>query len=166
ANWADAARCCRTLEKLYAEAKHPEVADHYAGLAEKYAKSAGIELSGPETVAEAAAAVAHAVGEGIPEAVDIPASRVESKTKEIDLSTEWETVEATTAPQPPRSALTQSEIAALIEEIRFYLQHSLWDEAETAINKCAAQVPGSPELAQLREQLAAGRNPVPKAAPV
>jgi tetratricopeptide (TPR) repeat protein len=75
-------------------------------------------------------------------------------------------VEATTTPQATRSALSQAEVAALIEEIRFYLQHNLWDEAETAINKCAAQVPGSPELAQLREQLAAGRNPVPKAAPV
>ena len=53
----------------------------------------------------------------------------------------------------------------LIEEIRFCLANSMWDEARASIERCAALAPDLPELAELRQQVEAAATAAP-AAPV
>jgi len=165
-NWLEVGRCCRTLEKLYAEARHPEVADRYSDLAQKYGSTGENAVPAPSTVEHAGKAVPAAQSPQV-------AAASSSSTREIDLSAEWETAGVSDVPEvktesasahaatPAVKKLTDSEIAALVEEVRFYLQHNLWEEAQIGIEKCAERRPDMSELPALRQQLAAGRAPKP-----
>jgi tetratricopeptide (TPR) repeat protein len=101
-----------------------------------------------------------------------PAVPVAGEAHEIDLSAEWEAAlteqpaEAAPVAETPAELAaapsefevatpeTQPSVAAdLLEEIRFYLSHSMWDEARSAISRCEQAEPASLELADLRQQL-------------
>jgi hypothetical protein len=92
--------------------------------------------------------------------------------REIDLSGEWE--QMTSVEQPPQPPATEStaqfigrDTAAkavssdLIDEVKFYLSQSMWEEARAGIGKLDVLAPGSPEVAALSEQLAAATAPPP-----
>ena len=148
---AEAAECCRKIHEVYLKAGFHDSALQYKEAAKKYAERAG------ESAAPAAPAVASAGGET-------------GGQKEMDISSEWES----SLTQPVADSVAKSAgageraeaIASLVEEVRFYLQHELWEEAEAAIAKCEQQYPDVPELRGFREQLKArARKAKPKAAP-
>ena len=136
----EAAECCRRVQEVYAHAGFGDSAQQYQEIAKKYAERAG-ELPPAEN------------------AVTASAPPADSSHAEIDISGEWETSLA----QPVAESVAKSAgaggqaeaIANLVEEVRFYLQHELWEEAEAAIAKCAAQFPELPQLHEFRAQLQA-----------
>ncbi|HSB76955.1 MAG TPA: tetratricopeptide repeat protein, partial [Terriglobales bacterium] len=138
---AEAAECCRRIHQVYLQAGFQDSAQQYEELANKYAERAG-ELP--------AAAASVAAGEG---------SGARSEQQEIDISSEWES----SLTQPVAESVAKSAgageqaeaIASLVEEVRFYLQHELWEEAEAALAKGEEQFPDIPELRGYREQLRA-----------
>jgi tetratricopeptide (TPR) repeat protein len=73
--------------------------------------------------------------------------------REIDLS-EWESMTSVEEPAPPAAA--QADTGPLIEEIRFFLSQSMWEESRSGIEKLESQAPAAPEIADLRQQLQAG----------
>jgi tetratricopeptide (TPR) repeat protein len=148
----EAAECCRKIHDVYLKAGFHDSALQYHEAAKKYAERAGESATAP--VAAAAGAEA---GDG---------------HQEIDISSEWES----SLTQPVAESVAKSAgageqaeaIAGLVEEVRFYLQHELWEEAEAAIAKFEAQYPDVPELRGFREQLKARAQkakPKPMAAP-
>jgi tetratricopeptide (TPR) repeat protein len=86
---------------------------------------------------------------------------------EIDLSGEWE--QMTSVEQPPaaepsaqfigRDTAAAAVVTDLIEEIKFYLSQSMWEEARSGIGRLEVLRPDSADLPALREQLAAGTAP-------
>src|SRR5205823_1636375 len=77
---------------------------------------------------------------------------------EIDLS-DWEqmtSVEEPAAAAAAAPAPTIDKSAELVQEAEFYLSQSMWREAEGAINNLRANNSNAPQLAGLREKLAAG----------
>jgi len=145
-HFQQAAECCFTLAEVYREAGFDEHASKCADVAERYAARAG---SAPVPLHEAAAPVEAPPSNG---AKSAPA------TEEIDLSGDWES-ETTAAPAEADvveiSEPDDSDITGLLEEIGFYLKHGLWEEAASAIEKCAQQAPNLPQLDSFREQLQA-----------
>jgi len=98
----------------------------------------------------------------------------ESEAGEIDLSAEWDgaltsdvtadTVEAEThsAMEPPVdevSADTSDAIAETIEEIRFYLDHSMADQARAAFTKLQTLSAENTQIAALRVEINAASGP-------
>ncbi|HEV2118342.1 MAG TPA: tetratricopeptide repeat protein [Terriglobales bacterium] len=138
----EAAECCRKIHDVYLKAGFHDSALQYQEAANKYAERAGETAAGS---AQATAAVAGAEGG--------------NGHQEIDISGEWES----SLTQPVAQSVAKSAgggeqaeaIASLVEEVKFYLQHELWEEAEAAIAKCEAQFPNVPELRGFREQLQA-----------
>ena len=145
----EAAECCRRVQEVYAHAGFQDSAQQYQEIAKKYAERAGEPATG-ESAAPA------------------KAMHADSSHGEIDISSEWESSLA----EPVAESVAKSAgaggqaeaIASLVEEVRFYLQHELWEEAEAAIAKCATQFPELPELAEFRAQLQ-GRAAKAKAKP-
>lgn len=143
----DAAECCRRVQDVYLKAGFNDSAQQYGEAAKKYAERAG----------ESAPAAA------------VAASPAADGKAEMDLSSEWESSLA----QPVAQSVSKSAgagaqaeaVASLVEEVKFYLHHKLWEEAEAAIAKCEAQFPDLVELRGFREQLRAGMKPAPKPAP-
>src|SRR6266571_1666418 len=84
---------------------------------------------------------------------------------EIDLSEEWENMATSTAAPGPAAQAT-SPAAALLDEIKFYLSQAMWEEARIGIAKCHKIAPQTPELAELRQQLAVGTKAAGQAAAV
>ncbi len=132
----EAAECCRKVHEVYLKAGFQDFAQQYGEMASKYA-----ERAAESTPAAAQAAVP---GDG---------------HQEMDISSEWES----SLTQPVVDSVVKSAgageraeaIASLVEEVKFYLQHQLWEEAEAAIAKCEVQYPDVPELHGFREQLRA-----------
>jgi tetratricopeptide (TPR) repeat protein len=100
----------------------------------------------------------------------------ESVSHEIDLSSEWDRmVQAEPQAEPlvePVSSLRQTvwedvepqpaaaaDVADVVEEIRFYLSQSMWQEARAAIERCDSIAPEYPELADFKAELAKGSAP-------
>ncbi len=154
--FADAARCCQILQAVYQQAGHDEQANQYAEMAAKYAERAG---------AAPLAAAAPPVPDFTVEVQPPPAFAVETETpaappaaaevaaaapaKEIDLSEDWETHAVAEPAAPPPVA----SVSDLLEEIRFYISQSMWDEARAACGRCAAMAPDNSDLAALQAQL-------------
>ncbi|HYX69273.1 MAG TPA: tetratricopeptide repeat protein, partial [Terriglobales bacterium] len=138
------------------------------------------ELVVEPTPVESAPVEAPAVAEfdlaATPEAA--PPAPAPEAAHEIDLSADWEsmmTVEQPAAAEaaPPAEAeipsaqfigqeaaaqaATGAAVNDLVEEVRFYLSQSMWNEAASGIERCAAMAPDLPALAELRQQLDAGR---------
>ncbi len=99
---------------------------------------------------------------------------------ELDLSDEWENALLVEPPAPAASAGSglrlepelpvepatpqvtppaRPRIADLIAEAEFYLSQAMYNEAAEAIARCETATPGSSEVAELKEQLAAARRP-------
>jgi tetratricopeptide (TPR) repeat protein len=143
----EAAECCRRVQDVYVKAGFNDSAEQYGEAANKYAERAG------EAAPVAAAATQPGAGHA-----------------EMDLSGEWES----SLTQPVVDSVVKSAgaggqaeaVASLVEEVKFYLHHKLWEEAEAAIAKCEAQFPDLVELRGFREQLRAGIKPVPRPAPM
>src|SRR5581483_3007730 len=74
--------------------------------------------------------------------------------QEIDISGEWSAVEeAHPAKSKETAASTGDEqLDAILEEVRFYLSNSMWEEAWAAIGNAEALSPGAPELENLKKQ--------------
>jgi tetratricopeptide (TPR) repeat protein len=129
----EAAECCRTLESAYAQAGHREYATKYGKLADRFDKQRSASV------------------------VTEPAEPVAAPAQEIDLSHEWEGSTGVTAEaaKAESHAPAKADAGELVQEIKFYIEHAMWEEAETGIAKCAAEFPNVPELTDLRALLAA-----------
>ncbi len=134
-----------------------------------------------EPAVEAAAPATAAAEEAAPVEAAAPAPSGPAISHEIDLSEEWERVlsaeqagAAAPAPPPAEQASVsvweaQGEAAAaqageaqldavvgdLVEEARFYLAQSMWEEARSAVARAEALAPKAPAVAEVRSQLAA-----------
>jgi tetratricopeptide (TPR) repeat protein len=140
--FADAARCCETLESVYLQAGHPDEARQYREMAARYHERAGATLSATEVQAPA-----HSVEVEAP-----PAAPPAAPAREIDISEEWETHAAAAAPVP--------SAGELLDEIRFYISQGMWNEARAACERCQAIAPANPELAGLQSQVTAASAPM------
>src|ERR1700740_2797249 len=60
-----------------------------------------------------------------------------------------------------KAAAAGDVVGDLLEEIRFYVSQAMWEEAQAAIQKCAALAPGIPELEELRQQVEKSRRVAP-----
>jgi pilus assembly protein FimV len=129
--FAEAAVCCRALEKVYSDAGYAEEAGRYGELAARYEERGGStpamessiqEQAGASTVQEAAPwpAAAGFDIEAVPATLPIPAedsaeltTQVAPAASEFDLSDEWEGVSSEEpAAALPRAHGQESEIAA------------------------------------------------------
>ena len=72
---------------------------------------------------------------------------------EIDLSSEWEISEPGPAPADAQPAVDEQTVLETVEEIRFYLAHSMVEQAHAAMAKLESYTPHSPQLAALREEI-------------
>ena len=164
----EAAVCCRTLESAYHDAGYPDEAMRYGELAARYEQSAGtvaadanvpveiaplseMRVSAPEGQAHPEFAVAHTE--------PVPVAEVQ------DVATEWEdslavdsssTVEEVSAGDGEASP----EIAETVEEIRFYLEHFMTDQARAALEKLETLTQDASILNPLRAALQSGATPV------
>ncbi|MGI9100815.1 MAG: tetratricopeptide repeat protein [Terriglobales bacterium] len=148
--FADAARCCETLEVQFRKAGHAEQAKQYHDMAAKYRDRAGAAEFG---FADAGGPPAPAV-EVAPAAVEVevqpPVATAPAAHKEIDISEEWETHAAPVAEAP-----AVSPVKDLLDEIRFYVSQSMWSEASAACARAEAVAPDDAELASLKAQIPA-----------
>jgi tetratricopeptide (TPR) repeat protein len=137
--FADAAQCCDTLESVYLQAGHPDLARQYGEMAAKYRERAGaapaVEAQPPVYSVEPEAAAA------APSAAAAP---------EMDISEEWESHAA--APLP--------SAGAALDEVRFYISQGMWNEARAACERCRAMAPGNPEVAALQAQITTALAPL------
>ena len=177
ARFANAAQCCERLQGLYSQGGFSEYAEKYAELSSKYRRQAVVEEPVPqmEHVTEAPAvetpvSETRAYEAPAPEAPTYSEAVVSptlEAEQEIDISGEWEKAYSPEEASPlntQQEQTTPSQVSSeRLEEIQFYIQHGLLEEAQAAIVKCETEFPSRPELALLREQLAARL--APKEAP-
>ena len=172
--FSDAARCCDVLHSVYRKAGHAELAKQYAEMSAKYHQRVG------EPVPDFSAQIVEAEpvpGEAPPDAGDTPAVLVESvpavsasqSTRAVEIGfQEWEEMIAVEppAPEPTSQFISRKNVEAaragdligdLLEEIRFYISQSMWEEAASAIEKCEALASDLPEVQELRAKLEKGR---------
>ncbi len=177
----EAARCCDLLTEVYGKAGHADQARQYRDMASKYRERA----TQPGAVAAPAAAPAmaeFAMEVAPPEAqpaagftMEVPppaAPEPVAVGHEEDLSSEWEsmmTAEAPPAEAPPPpppvepAAPAGPSLKDVLEEAGFYLSQSMWNEAGAALDRAGEIAPGDPQVAALRERLAAATAPPPAA---
>ncbi len=219
--FAEAALCCRTLQRVYSEAEYPEEASRYGELAERYeerssapapglpteeehifldapapqGESAVEEFAVDESPTEEVAVVEESApaqtsvkaeaspwptsGESAEEiAVDAEAefavvdesaaSADAAAPGEIDLSSEWDdsiTVEDGDTPAAKEVEVENAvgdhdvpdsgKVAETVEEIRFYLAHSMPEQAMAALAKLQTLTPDQGKIAQLRAEVEA-----------
>ena len=142
--FAEAAACCFTLESVYHDAGHPDEAMRYGELAARYEYSAhSAEAAAAEEASMPAAARPFEITqEAHP---DFPVEQELSLTvgDSEDLSGEWEHSLSIGDDEPAAEAVhvaatsdeNNPEIDETAEEIRFYLEHSMADQARTAFEK-------------------------------
>ncbi len=179
----EAAKCCDVLQQVYSVAGYAKEAQQYADMGGKYRQQAAAAPppAAPVVEVEAAApAAAEAVAPAAPPeismevqpppamegAAELPVQAPEA-AHEVDLSSEWESMTTTEAPAPPSAvappppaappaAPPGPSLADLMDEVKFYLSQSMFEEARTGLEKCEAVSPGAPGLAELRALLEAG----------
>jgi tetratricopeptide (TPR) repeat protein len=173
---ADAARCCDTLRDVYQQAKMATEAQKYSEMASRFRQRAGIATPAepvmPVLAEEPAPLpVAKVEAPGAPLTTsEAPAVPMEfGEAHEIDLSSEWEAAIAEPAEMPAMTPVKEAStpspsdtgdlhpslVADLLEEIRFYIEQRMLDEARAAIARCEKAVPASFELRELKQQIAA-----------
>jgi tetratricopeptide (TPR) repeat protein len=186
ARYDEAAACYEILTAAYAKAGHDAESKQFAELAKKYREqgaaataaapapapaiaAAPVEVPPAEesAVADFAIEVTPAAQAPAPEQPAVaefsmevtPAAPADGSARVIDLSNEWEGMTSVEAPvaEPVPAAPAAVPTAELVEEIRFSLAQSMWKEAEVAIGRLAQIAPHAPELAALRQELAAGQ---------
>ncbi|HZQ92409.1 MAG TPA: tetratricopeptide repeat protein [Terriglobales bacterium] len=175
--YADAARCCSVLSEVYSEAGFADQATQYGEMATRY------RARGP---AEPVSAVAAAAEFAVEAPAAEPPPKAQPTHKEIDLSSEWESM-AVAEPEPgtpeaeeaakakaaaaeaaaaeaaakaaARAAPVASTVTDLLDEARFYISQGMWNEARSALAKAAESAPESTEIRDLRAQIEAGSVP-------
>ncbi len=166
--FADAAAACRCLQKAYSEAGYAEEAMRYGELASRYEERTGTAslpaLEEAEPVAQPSAwptpsneeAPFIHVAKSLPLVESVIDSPAPAADREIDLSEEWEG--AVVAPEGKTDRAAGSgdvEVAETIEEIRFYLTHSMAEQAFAALAKLATLTDDSRVLNQIRQEVEA-----------
>ena len=142
--FAEAAACCFTLESVYHDAGHPDEALRYGELAARYELSAhSADAALAEDAASPATERPFEVTQGAH--ADFPVEQELSVTAgdSEDISGEWEHSLAISDDEPAAEAVhvaamsdeNNPEIGETAEEIRFYLEHSMADQARTAFEK-------------------------------
>ncbi|MFQ5724083.1 MAG: tetratricopeptide repeat protein [Terriglobia bacterium] len=146
----------RRLEALYRQAGKGERADEMAETAGRYA--AKIQQEAPA----AEPAPAEEAGAAAPEAA----------LHEVDLSAEWasatgleEAAEAPAEAAPAEEAAPAFNAKEAGEEIDFYLNQGLAEQARTALEGYEQRFPGEPALAELRARVEAAAAAPAEAAP-
>jgi len=187
--FAEGAIGCRSLEKVYSEAGYAEEAGRYGELASRYEQHAGTASAeaAPAEIPAPAPWPTEAPGEFAVEAApsadeDQP---IAAKHSEIDLSEEWEgsftgepaALEASAPVEPPAPAVPAAVIAPLartaapdlvpetVEEVRFYLQHTMRLQALAAMAKLEALTEDQNLLDTLRAEYETAFAPAPKPQP-
>jgi tetratricopeptide (TPR) repeat protein len=161
----DAADCCETLQDVYWKAGHAEQAVRYADMAAKYRERAGAEAEpasqAAEPVAEQSAppAVSEPLAVAEPPASAEPPTAAEPPAEPVAVHPEQAAAEGSATFISGEEALAGhlSVLGDLVEEVRFYLSQFMFDEAQGAIEKCAALAPDFTSLPELRQELAAAR---------
>jgi pilus assembly protein FimV len=181
--FADAAACCRLLQNVYAQAGSSEEATRYGELAQRCEERASAQPSravasyAAEEISAAPWPVAPVPDEPTAEVAEFHEATVGTgeATSEIDLSEEWDgalPVDTTPAEQSHDLALepaveeisaqTSDAVAETIEEIRFYLEHSMVDQARAAFAKLQSQTGDYEQLAAIQAEIdAAGATETP-----
>ncbi|MGB9232814.1 MAG: tetratricopeptide repeat protein [Terriglobales bacterium] len=168
--FAEAAVCCRTLESVFHDAGYPDEAVRYGELAARYEQNTGAAVAGDVAPMAAApvpalAHVAEPEMPGHPEfSVEEGAAHASGDTPD-DVSSEWERAIAAddNAPmeqeQPVRAQRdpeSDLEIAETAEEIRFYLEHFMTDQARTAFERLETLTHDAAVLDPLRTAIESG----------
>jgi len=226
--FAEAALCCRTLQRIYSDSDHPDEASRYSELAERYEERSSGAVHPPDSGEEQIYIDAPAVAQAEPEVAEFavaeapqgeapaeitieepevaaveeatvaapeaetpsaepefavvdesaaPSSEVaEAGPEEIDLSSEWDdavTIEADDTPavaeeepaeaQPVAAAKpAQGEdprVAETIEEIHFYVGHSMPEQALAALAKLQTLTRDQAKIDELRAEVDAAMTP-------
>ena len=190
--FTEAAVCCRTLESVYHDAGYPDEAVRYGELAARYEQSAE---AAPSTAASpvaarpaaraAAAASDHDVSAAahpefaIQELAVHPPSGAHDGSSDFasnlssDLSSEWEhslsvdehAPAAELAATANADASSNPEIAETVDEIRFYLEHFMTDQARTGIEKLESLTSDARILDPLRAAIKSGGQPLAEPGP-
>jgi pilus assembly protein FimV len=180
--FAEAATCCRTLERVYSDHGYADEAGRYGDLARRYEQRAG--TSPAPAAEEAAAAVAPwpvtAPSTEKSAEFEIPAQPATAPQEEpvpdeseIDLSDEWEgaIIEEPAVPeaeveQPASQAAPREDLVPeTVEEIRFYLQHAMRLQALAALAKLEALSKDQSLISSLRAEYEAAFAPAAVAEP-
>jgi len=173
----EAAVCCRTLESAYHDAGYPDEAMRYGELATRYERNAGTAAENRIAPIETAPATqSHAPGAGVKAEAEagahpefaVAASAATSQAH--DVSAEWENslsvddgaaeIEVTAG-----DGDANPEIAETVEEIRFYLEHFMTDQARAALEKLETLTQDANILNPLRTALESGATPAEESEP-
>ncbi|MBI3933499.1 MAG: tetratricopeptide repeat protein, partial [Acidobacteria bacterium] len=143
--YAKAAKCAESLTEIYVKLGDGERAARYGELIASYQQKA------PEGVSESVVEAAFDRNE-LETADAAPAETREEQpqVREIDLSMEWASLSESSAP-----AASEPTAESTAEEIEFYLQAGLVNEAAAAIGRLRESSPEHPSLANFDERLAA-----------
>jgi pilus assembly protein FimV len=174
--FTEAAVCCRNLESVYSEAGHPDEASRYGELAARYEER--VSAANPTLASVAPGPPVPAVAAPAPVEWPAPAQTqpefaVEAPTPvhdTSDLSAEWDqslSVEAAsqeppatdeTVPLAPTDYANSPEVAETVDEVRFYLEHYMADQARSALAKLKTLTSDANILAPLEAQIAAAES--------
>jgi pilus assembly protein FimV len=166
--FTEAAVCCRTLESVYHDAGYPDEAVRYGELAERYEQNAAasplpVALSSSAASSPVAPVAApwpaiapadHETADALPAEFSVQEATIQtpSDAHELspDLSSEWEDsfsvgehapaaeVSADLNAVADVDSASNPEIAEIVEEIRFYLEHFMTDQARAGMEKLEA----------------------------
>ncbi|HWP85040.1 MAG TPA: tetratricopeptide repeat protein, partial [Terriglobia bacterium] len=137
-----AAQCAEALTEIYIKAGDGERATRYGELIVSYQQKA--EQASAETVVETTFDA-----ETAPEEATPAAAAEQPQVREIDLSMEWASLAESGAPAAAPAA------DSLAEEIEFYLQAGLAEEAAASIARLREIAPEHPSLSGFETRLAA-----------
>ncbi len=147
------------LELLHRRAGNLRRAEECANLARGYAEKAGIGMPAAEAAPAVAAMAAPVEEPALPafEIPAVPAAEAEAATYEVDLSADW----ATAAEEAPTGVEVGggSSLVEAREEIEFYLNQGLVDQARAVLTRCQREFPDAPELAELRDRVESAEVP-------
>jgi len=169
--FAEAAVCCRTLESVFHEAGHSDEALRYGELAARYEHNTGAAVAGD--VAPAAAVGAAAVqpaetGASVHPEFAVEGTLAHGSRDPYDVSSEWEQtlavddgahIEEESSAGAPCDPETGAEIKETVDEIRFYLEHFMTEQARTAFEKLERLTQEGAILDPLRAAIASDRKP-------
>ena len=184
--FTEAAVCCRTLESVYHDAGYPDDAVRYGDLAARYelsvenvpatrvsAKGTAPKPAVPSAKEEAVAPAPWPTAPVTSRQEAAPAAEFAVEEMAVqhhaseDLSSEWEHSLSVDEPAVVEEVSVDSgdddagnpEVAETVEEIRFYLEHFMADQARTAFEKLETLTKSAAILDPLRAELSADTRP-------
>jgi pilus assembly protein FimV len=190
--FTEAAVCCRTLESVYHDAGYPDEAVRYGELAARYEQSAeaapstaassaiasptvASSVAAPPAARAAAAASDHEIAAAAHPEFAIQELAVPAPSDAHDLSSEWEHSLSVDEPAPAAglsasvkadaNASSNPEIAETVEEIRFYIEHFMTDQARAGIEKLESLTSDARILDPLRAAVESGGQPLAEPEP-